>query len=88
MQARHRLIPGERTQVVPRLRILALGRTQTFALIEARQSTPVYTAIFTQGGERLGEVGDELHDMSSRIHKLGSVWEGDAPPANRSVTIN
>lgn len=67
---------------------VALGRTQTFALLEARQSTPICTVIFTQGGERLADLGDKLLDMSTRIHKLGSAWEGDAPSANRSMSIN
>lgn len=64
---------------------LATGRTRSFALIEARQGAPIESLVFTQGGEKLGEIGDKLFDMSGRLHKLGSVWEGDAPSTNRSL---
>jgi hypothetical protein len=44
--------------------------------------------VFTNDGERLAEVGNVLGDLSGRVHRLGSVWEGNAPAPNRSGMLN
>jgi hypothetical protein len=63
---------------------LATSNTQTFVLIEARQGEKPTKLVFTNDGERLAELGDVLHDMSGRVHRLGAIWEGNAPTTNRS----
>jgi hypothetical protein len=63
---------------------LATSDTQTFVLVEVRQGAKPLKLVFTNDGERLAELGDALSDLSGRIHRLGAVWEGNAPQPNRS----
>lgn len=63
---------------------LATSDTQSFVLIEARQGAKPLKLVFTNDGERLAELGDVLNDMSGRVHRLGALWEGNAPSPNRS----
>jgi hypothetical protein len=67
---------------------LAAGRTQAVVLVEAQHGTRPQTLVFTYDGERLAEVGDALGELSGRVHRLGSVWEGNAPALNRSGMLN
>ena len=65
---------------------LATSNTQTFVLVEARQGEKPLKLVFTNDGERLAELGDVLTDMGGRVHRLGALWEGNAPSTNRSGT--
>ena len=67
---------------------LALGHTQSVVLVEAQHGTRPQTLVFTNDGERLAEVGNVLGQLSDRVHRLGSVWDGNAPSTNRSGMTN
>lgn len=75
-------------QLMHLIDLVALGKTQSFALVEVRQGATPLTVMFTKDGERLDELGAKLAEVSTKVHRLGSIWDGNAPSTNRSSKTN
>lgn len=75
-------------QLMHLIDLVATGKTQSFALVEVRQDTTPLVLVFTKDGERLDELGTKLTEVSAKVHRLGSIWAGNAPSTNRSSKTN
>ena len=75
-------------QLMHLIDLVATDKTQSFALVEVRKDTTPLTLMFTKDGERLDELGTELSKVSTKVHRLGSIWAGNAPTNNRSSKTN
>jgi len=67
---------------------VARGKTPTFLLVEQAGDASVSVNAFSQDLAHVGALSDELVKISARLRRVSSLWEGNAPPSNRSARDN
>lgn len=67
---------------------LARGTTRSLAIVEIDARGVARPLIFTHDGTHLDVLGTSLAKLGARATEMGSLWEGNAPAHNRSVTRN
>lgn len=67
---------------------LARGTTRSLAIVEVDAQGVIRPLIFTHDGAKLDVLGDALVKLGARATNMATLWEGNAPRANRSVTRN